>query len=559
MSNLKIVFESEWHPWLFFTLVPLAAVALWFYFRVPKKYRRTRTRVTSLVLHLIVAVLCVSVLTGLTFTYEIPNEENEILILVDVSFSNSNTKAKHEMTADEFNSSVEGRKNKFIQDILAANGDSVFKVGIIAFARESHYVTGRVSSDAAWVSAKYEEFLSDPPEMDTSATNIGKALAFAKGKFEYEHSGKKVIVITDGVETDGSAIVAISALVAEDIKVDIVCFDEEIDGEVQISNIIMPNYGVAAGTAFLLSVQIDSTVEGTVSLTLYDNDVDCGSVDVDLVFGNQVIPMEHTFLGSGQHQLYIKVTSEVDTIKQNNHYYRYILLNVYDKILIIDKYNESKELLTLLNNEGSLSVVQAVDIHDAPTNLRTLSQYDQIILVNISNEDMTLLAPSGFIEMLHTYVHDFGGGLLTVGGNKYGLSEANAYGRLDMNPDGIPSLYQEMLPVQCIDYYPPLALVIVIDRSGSMSEIDMRSSKSRMELAKDAAKAAVAALSDRDYVGIISFSYTASVNIALTAATRKTDIERAINAIQPVGGTEYANALNLAGQALIGFTLAETK
>jgi len=67
-------------------------------------------------------------------------------------------------------------------------------------------------------------------------------------------------------------------------------------------------------------------------------------------------------------------------------------------------------------------------------------------------------------KLLRSYVHDVGGGLFTVCGNKPGTdpsaggNSANAYVRDDM----YGSIYQEMLPVEVIEYTPPLAVMILI-------------------------------------------------------------------------------------------------
>ena len=57
------------------------------YFRLNKRYRRTRNRITSIVLHLIIMTLAISVLSGVTFEYDTPKAENEVILLVDTSDS----------------------------------------------------------------------------------------------------------------------------------------------------------------------------------------------------------------------------------------------------------------------------------------------------------------------------------------------------------------------------------------------------------------------------------------------------------------------------------------
>ena len=102
--------------------------------------------------------------------------------------------------------------------------------------------------------------------------------------------------------------------------------------------------------------------------------------------------------------------------------------------------------------------------------------------------------------------------MLTVGGKEAGTNEAHSYDRQDMKKS---TVYQEMLPVEAIDYTPPLAVMIIIDRSGSMSSNVSTANMTKLELAKEGAKSALYALTERDYCGIMTLesSYTQEAEI----------------------------------------------
>ena len=81
MQNFRIDFTN---PWLLLLIVPAILLTLLPYFRMNKKYRRTRNRIISMSLHVTAMVMAIALLAGISFKYELPNEKNEIILLVDV-------------------------------------------------------------------------------------------------------------------------------------------------------------------------------------------------------------------------------------------------------------------------------------------------------------------------------------------------------------------------------------------------------------------------------------------------------------------------------------------
>ena len=80
---MKIIFSSS--PWWLLLLIPAVVLTLLPYLKLAKRYRRTRNRIGSVVLHLIIMLLATLTLAGMQVHYETPNDENEIIVLVDVS------------------------------------------------------------------------------------------------------------------------------------------------------------------------------------------------------------------------------------------------------------------------------------------------------------------------------------------------------------------------------------------------------------------------------------------------------------------------------------------
>ena len=58
MTNLSINFSN---PWCMLLIIPAILFTLVPYFRMNKRYRGTRNRITSMVLHVLIMVLAISV------------------------------------------------------------------------------------------------------------------------------------------------------------------------------------------------------------------------------------------------------------------------------------------------------------------------------------------------------------------------------------------------------------------------------------------------------------------------------------------------------------------
>lgn len=526
MSNLQLTFT---HPWLLLLLIPAFAVVLIPYFLMSKKYRRNRNRITAVVLHICVLVCCVFLLAGLGFKYEVPNSENEILLVVDASYSTDEEKAA---------------KDEYVKDVIAMTDPDVYKLGIVTFGFDQQYAA-QLSNDLGTV---YNEYVS-AFQPDTSATDIAAALTYAKDLFNNPETGK-IVLISDGVETDERASAVIRSIVAEGIRVDTVaCAPLSSSSDAQLVSVDLPDYNVVVGEKFEMTLNISSTfteaTEGVVAV--YDNGTRFATLPVSLVKGSQTVVIEHEMETDGLHTLSFELDCDKDEIEQNNVLNSYMYLNIYDNILVIEGITgESAQIQDLLADYNV--TVLSTDEDELPADIDAMRAYDEVILNNVSNAD--LQKHPGFDELLNQYVYEVGGGLFTVGGSEPGdpaTADAHAYNREDM----AGSLYQQMLPVQAIDYTPPLGLMIVIDVSGSMTMDEGDTTK--LDAAKNTALSIVrdeTCLSDRDYCGIMTLSDSYTVDTSPLPMTRQYEIEDVIANIREGSSTIFTPAVERSGMEL---------
>ncbi|MBE5753681.1 MAG: VWA domain-containing protein, partial [Clostridiales bacterium] len=272
MTNFKINFSQ---PWLLLLLIPAFALTFFLYFRISKRYRRTRNRIVSMVLHLIVITLSTFVLSGIHFTYEIPNLQTEVILLVDSSYSGDKT---------------EDKKEQFIQSAIN-DSKGVCKIGIVTFGYGEPVYAVPLTTDTNSV---YEQYM-DADKPDCSATDITTALNYTKELFTNKEAAK-IVLISDGLETDNRAVTAIKAIAAEGVEVNTVYFEaQKPESEIQLIGMTTPDYNVNVGDKFKVSVTVQSSYEGNVELALYDNGAPCASNLVDLKEGTQDFEVEHTY------------------------------------------------------------------------------------------------------------------------------------------------------------------------------------------------------------------------------------------------------------------------
>ncbi len=551
MSDFQISFTE---PLYLLALIPALALTFYTYFRLSKKFRRTRNRVISITLHILITVMITCLLAGLTFKYNIRNEGNNVLFVVDVSETS-------EKSAKE--------RDDFLEMIINDCANDGYGVGVVTFGYTQVYAAP-ISNDA---SKAYSDYLN-APKPDTSATDIASALTYAKNLIVdgFEPATTKIVLVTDGKETDGNALGIIRNIVSTGIKINTVYFDEEkniVDGqiiensELQVVDIRLPERHVDVNEDFELKVAVKSKQPMDATIKFIDNGELVATIEnVNFATGEQEVKVPHKYLTQGLHELecQLEITKEDgDKVVQNNSFVAYHLVESYNKILILESIQgQSERLKELLITDDvfDVSVCAIDDVDNLPKNINELLQFDQVIMNNIAYSDLPLASETNklsdnFIDLLYSYVYDYGGNMLTVGGLTDDGKREHAYNKTDM----MATKYQDMLPVQVVDYTPPVATYILIDVSGSMTSI--------LDDAINGAHTIVDnALDEKDFIGIEALGTKYAMVLGLTSATQKNTIHDAINSVKdakPGGGTNYAPSIDRAGNALASRTDIDKK
>lgn len=529
--NLSIHFS---HPWLLFLLIPAAAIILIPHFTLKKKYRRTRNRIVAMVLESIIITLAVFLLAGLSFVTRTNNGNNQIILLVDVSDT-------EEQAKDD--------RDDFVAKVLDNAENDGYQIGIVTFGftQVNAVPVGENAGGA------YQAYLNSS-KPDTSATDIAAALNYTKDLFTSDTA--KIVLITDGKETDETAASVIKSISAQGIAVDVAYVPSSYgENEIQLTGVELPDYHVNLNEDCSITLSVQSNAEVSASIELCDNGkpiTEAGGMKVNLTEGAQKIKFTQSFGERGLHELTfnLSVDNGGDTLSGNNVYSTYLNLEVFNKILMIESVDgQSGRLSAILGEQDyEVNVVNVADKDELPATMDALREYDQVVLNNIAYSDFKESAAGEdvypFADLLYSYVYDYGGGLLTTGGGEGNI--AHAYNRQDL----YGTTLQEILPVQAVKYTPPLGLIIIIDRSGSMASVGM-DGRTALEWARSGAVTCLDNMTERDYMGVLTLDSDFNTILPLTPCTQQAKIRAAINTIDSAtGGTSYPGAIDRAGRML---------
>lgn len=546
MTNFSLTFLNS--PW-FLLLIPVAFLLTFIpYFRLAKRYRRTRNRIISIVMHLILSVLTVSVLSGLQFHYETPNNNNELIVLIDGSYSTENLSKSRDELVDEL-----------IKDSEKYN----CKVGLVIFGFDQEIIC-RPTGDINKLREEYKKFTEDPSsvEYDSDATDIAAAFKTA-GDMLSSYGSSKVVLVSDGKETDESALSYIRNLTAKGVKIDVLKPTAEeqygTSAEVQICDVTFPDSEVALGLETTINVKVKSTVSTPVSFVFYDNRKSDSKPVIEEIKrvneGEQEFTFKYTFKEGVFHQIDVTLDTGKQVTEQtlvNNEFTTYLTIEVFDSILIVENFqDDSKTLEALLAGTEDENLKALVDdafkYNVTRVKIGTpefnearekLSTFDQVIFNNVANKDL----PEGFIDEVRDFVYEQGGGLFTIGGND-SSGKVHVYDREDLGTASAKT-YQDMLPISAVNYTPPMGVAFIVDVSGSMSGDPLYKAKAGLELAVRYG------LSERDYVSIFTLDTIYGQVLPLTPVSNMDTIVNAIQSIGGTGGTVATNAITRAAQSL---------
>ncbi len=407
-----------------------------------------------------------------------------------------------------------------------------------------------------------ENVLSRPVEGTDAAAAIRQALASNPDA----NTALRLVLFWDGNETNGDALAAAYEAAAAGVLIDVVPLSYEVRDEVMVERMQVRTEANEGQTVRVTTVlRATRPMDGSVQVT-HDGRVlnfggETGGVPVSRAdwtieeaadlstreAGRYVaqVRVDVPMTGSGLHTFDAQfVPGEgADTIASNNRAEGFTLVRGQGRVLFVDGLGgDAGRVLSQRLAAHDLSI-DVVGVESLGASLTALQRYDAVILQDVSAD----LVPGSRQRALAAYVQDLGGGLLMLGGPK----SFGAGGWTNSPVD-------EILPVMCQipsqTILPSGALVLVIDRSGSMGAPVGGTNRTQQDVANEAAVQALNTLYPDDIISVVAFDGAPSVVVEpqLNDNTTRTAME--IRQVQPGGGTSIYPALDKAVSLLAPMT-----
>ncbi len=478
-------------PWFLLGLLALPVLA-WYFVRGLTDFARWQ-RITSLSLRAVIVVMLVAALCGLTWLE--PARDLYVVFVIDDSQS----------VGEEGRAAAE----KFLDRAAYSPGNN--KIAFLRFGAEPGAV---VNDRQATIVANRQ------------GTNIAAALEVARAAIPPSYV-PRIVLVSDGNQTTDDGM---RAALRIGTPIYTVPLPVSAEPEVQVSAVNVPAQ-VREGEPFYVEVAIDANHEDEGDVEVFRGAHRVVAEKVKVKPGVNIFRFRQQVAGERMAEYTARIKGFQDKLLDNNAAKGLVFSSGKPRVLLVDSdVKQARFLASALEQEGIKVDIRPVQ--GLPDSISDLQNYELLVLSNVPATSMSTRQ----MNYIRSYVQDLGGGLIMIGGDQaFGLG---GYYKTTV---------EEILPVRS-DFEkekekPSLAMILVIDKSGSMGG-------QKIEMAKDAAKAAVELLGPKDKVGVIAFDGDLFWIAEVQSAANKGQIIDKISGIEAGGGTTMGPPMEAAFEAL---------
>ncbi|OHE89702.1 MAG: hypothetical protein A3G75_07270, partial [Verrucomicrobia bacterium RIFCSPLOWO2_12_FULL_64_8] len=245
--------------------------------------------------------------------------------------------------------------------------------------------------------------------VNPEGTDLEAAIGLAMAAFP-EDTQRRIVLLTDGNQTQGNAEKAVQRALASGIDLRLLPLTYNYNQDALVEDVIVPSH-LQENEPFNVKILVQAQEAGPARLRLTENQQVVAEESVELKPGKNAFLIPRKLDHGGFYQFDASVEAYFDQRPSNNHAQNYSIVQGTPRVLLLDsEYAAGQSLAAALTAEG----IQ-VDYHmpdSLPGTLPELQIYDCIVLSNVSASEFT----ASQMQMLETGVRDFGMGLVMIGG-----------------------------------------------------------------------------------------------------------------------------------------------
>ncbi len=435
------------------------------------------------------------------------------VVLVDVSDSVSDAQLE--------------KARSYVKALEEARGDQD-RLFLITFAEHPRLVRDR---DQELTIARHKG--------EGAGTDIQAAVQLGYGLFP-EGYLPRMIIVSDGNQTRGDVFVEAYRAEEFGVRLSWKTFPEDRVQEIRVVALHLPDE-VKVGAPFKVVGEIWSTHDDEATLALSQDD-----------FPNGLEPRKTVALHEGVNRVEFKsqakragftsyrlelVRANHDTEKVNNVAVMTTPVKGRPRVLYVEggtvrDAGVTRYLKNALNHENI--DVEVRGPRGLPSSAKALQKYDLVLVSDVPAQFVGLAQ----MHALEAYVRDLGGGLIMAGGE-------DSFGSGGYQGTRIEKIMPVRFDSEKQREQPNVAIVLAIDRSGSMSG-------PKIEAAKESARATTEVLNRSDLIGVVAFDSQPTTIVRMQRASNRMRISTDISRLQAGGGTNIYPALREAYEILQG-------
>ena len=365
-------------------------------------------------------------------------------------------------------------------------------------------------------------------------TDIEKALMLSAAVLPDDRPGR-IVLISDGVATQGNLERALDELVRRNIAVDVLPVQYDHDQEVWVEKLELPRQ-VRPGETYEAAVVLGSLQGGNGELVLRENGKETARQKIAYHAGKSRFTLPLYLRGPGYYEYVatIEPAPGMDSLAENNSAMGSLYLEGEGRVLVLtDPDGDQADSISLVRAMRQTNrLIEVKSAFDCPDDELALRPYDSVALVNVPADALNAAQQ----QALHDAVYNLGVGLLMVGGkNSYGPGGWNHTPVEEALPVSMDITQRKIMPKGA------LAIILHTCEFGDGNT-----------WAKRITKQAIRVLGARDEVGAIDYDQTGSDKwiFPLTPAGQYDQIEPMIESAAPADMPSFVSTMTMALKGL---------